>query len=68
MEKKIYSRQVVIRDKNKDRWEIEFKVYEETPSVRKNKDTLEEFKENLNYIKNIYNVYLNSYKKYKEEN
>lgn len=47
MEKKIYSRQVVIRDKNKDRWEIEFKVYEETPSVRKNKDTLEEFKENL---------------------
>lgn len=47
MEKKIYSRQVVIRDKNKNRWEIEFKVYEETPSVRKNKDTLEEFKENL---------------------
>ena len=47
MEKKIYSRQVVIRDKNKNRWEIEFKVYKETPSVRKNKDTLEEFKENL---------------------
>lgn len=31
-------------------------------------NSIEEFKENLNYIKNIYNVYLNSYKKYKEEN
>lgn len=47
MKKKIYSRQVVIRDKNKNRWEIEFEVYKETPSVRKNIDTLEEFEEDL---------------------
>lgn len=47
MEKKIYSRRVAIRDKNKDRWEIEFRVYEETPFVGKNIDTLEEFEENL---------------------
>lgn len=47
MEREIYSRQVTIRDKNKDRWEIKFKVYKETPFVEKNIDTLEEFKEDL---------------------
>lgn len=46
MEDKIYSRSVTIRDKNKNRWDIEFKVRKlDKPHIRRDADTLEEFKE-----------------------
>lgn len=31
-------------------------------------NSIEDFKENLDYIENLYNIYLKYYKKYKEEN
>jgi len=47
MKNKVYARSVTFRDKNMNRWTVEFEVREMEPYTRRNVDTLEEFEEHL---------------------